>query len=702
MNGRALLVVGVLALAVSASLAMRSLPVAQHGYDLHEFDPFFNYRATEFMVENGLAEYMEWHDELSWYGHGRDISATSQVMLHATAAGAYAAFGAGSDLYDFAVMFPVVVGSLTVLVVFALVRLVGGTAAGLAAALLYSVSLPVVLRGSLGWFKSEPLGVFYGLIAMCLLLYAVGAKGDRRALACSAAGGAVLVLGISAWGGATFFLLVAALFFPVLPFAGVRAGRLARVAVPFAAAALAVSLMFERPGPELAAGFGGIALASSAAAALAAALARQRSAPEKSARNGALVLAAVVAAGALAMAAGPASSDASASWVGRYLYAVAPFLEQSATGDSVSEHAVPTAGVSFFYHSTAMVLALPGAWYLFSRLGPARPGRHAAAFALVFALAGVYVGASLVRLELLASLGLAMLAGVAVSEILSSGGLDKSAARLAGALRTGRRPARLALKCAVAAGLVALLAAPLALPEDQTRADAASVPPNILNGGTWFQGTFQDWPAALAWIKHETPPGSVVAAWWDYGYWITAVSERPTLADNATLSWTRIKQMAAALLSEPDEAWRYFQSKGADYVLVFVAAERYTLNGEKVFALAGGGEESKLPSIIPVAGEPLERFLHSDGLSPNDAFWETAMGRMFPYEEHSFYADDLASDEFFDGSLPLYAPSVKYPPGGDGPFRLAYASPSFAEGAETVLAVMIYEVNDAYSPVPPG
>ena len=70
--------------------------------------------------------------------------------------------------------------------------------------------------------------------------------------------------------------------------------------------------------------------------------------------------------------------------------------------------------------------------------------------------------------------------------------------------------------------------------------------------------------------------------------------------------------------------------------------------------------------------------------------------------EHSFYTDDKAYSEFVDGSLPLYAPSVKYPPGGDGPFRLAYASPSFAEGAETVLAVMIYEVNDGYSPVPSG
>ena len=34
---------------------------------LNEFDPYFNYRATEFLVENGLEEYYEWHDYMSWY-----------------------------------------------------------------------------------------------------------------------------------------------------------------------------------------------------------------------------------------------------------------------------------------------------------------------------------------------------------------------------------------------------------------------------------------------------------------------------------------------------------------------------------------------------------------------------------------------------------------------------------------------------------
>ncbi len=38
---------------------------ADFGFELNEFDPFFNFRATEFIVENGYSEYFEWHDDLA-------------------------------------------------------------------------------------------------------------------------------------------------------------------------------------------------------------------------------------------------------------------------------------------------------------------------------------------------------------------------------------------------------------------------------------------------------------------------------------------------------------------------------------------------------------------------------------------------------------------------------------------------------------
>ena len=44
-----LLIIGILAIAVSTSALLRAQP-AEYGFALNEFDPFFNYRATEFVV----------------------------------------------------------------------------------------------------------------------------------------------------------------------------------------------------------------------------------------------------------------------------------------------------------------------------------------------------------------------------------------------------------------------------------------------------------------------------------------------------------------------------------------------------------------------------------------------------------------------------------------------------------------------------
>ena len=173
---RYLLVIGILAIAFSLSFVLRMQP-AEYGLELNEFDPFFNYRATAFVVENGLPAYFEWNDDLSWHPYGRDVSATSQVMLHASTAMLYQTFGGGSTLYDFTIWFPVIIGSLTTIVVFALVRTIGGTTAGLLASLFFSIAPIIILRGSIGWFKSEPLGLFYALLAVYLLLS--GIKSDR-------------------------------------------------------------------------------------------------------------------------------------------------------------------------------------------------------------------------------------------------------------------------------------------------------------------------------------------------------------------------------------------------------------------------------------------------------------------------------------------------------------------------------------------
>ena len=121
-----LLIIGVLALTVSIGMLIRSGPIS-YGFELFEFDPFFNYRATEYILENGTDSYFNWIDEKSWHPFGRDVSETSQVTLHLTAASLYPIFNFGSSVYDFTILLPLVFGSLTAIVVFAFVRVLGGT-----------------------------------------------------------------------------------------------------------------------------------------------------------------------------------------------------------------------------------------------------------------------------------------------------------------------------------------------------------------------------------------------------------------------------------------------------------------------------------------------------------------------------------------------------------------------------------------------
>ena len=64
----------------------------------------------------------------------------------------------------------------------------------------------------------------------------------------------------------------------------------------------------------------------------------------------------------------------------------------------------------------------------------------------------------------------------------------------------------------------------------------------------------------MEWVKENTPKDAVIAAWWDYGYWISTLSERKTLADNATLIDWQIRKIAATLLSTPDDAWQILTS----------------------------------------------------------------------------------------------------------------------------------------------
>lgn len=227
-----------------------------------------------------------------------------------------------------------------------------------------------------------------------------------------------------------------------------------------------------------------------------------------------------------------------------------------------------------------------------------------------------------------------------------------------------------------------------------------------MNGGSAYPIATNDWLETLDWIKHNTPKDAVVASWWDYGYWISTMSQRATLADNSTISTVIIQNIAKMLLSNPDSAWHSLNEMQADYVLVFVVGERLNVDSaESFYSLRGGGDESKKQWFMRIAEYDLSKYLHSDNISGTDYFWnETLLGKTFPFSLVGYVNprdSSLRSDSYVPGMIGVYQKDIKFPPDGDGPFRLVYASSSFTEEKiGPMLGVFVYEVNKDYKPTP--
>lgn len=691
-----LLIIGILILSFSVSFLLRSQP-ADFGFELNEFDPFFNYRATQYIVDNGINSYFEWDDSLSWYPHGRDVSATSQVMLHITAASTYWIFGGGMDLYDFTILFPVIFASLSTIVIFALVRVIGGTTAGLFASLLFSVSLPLLIRSPLGWFKSEPLGLFFSLLTVYLLLSGINSQNKKIAILKLVSAGIFTTFSLSAWGGNQFFIIPIGIFFLTLPFLRTDYKFIVWAIPLYTITTIIVSLGFERVSSNFIFGLGGISLIISTLFLISCIFIQTRSSKNKT-RNGLLFLLALL---IIAPTILIINSDSEFLPLPshRYLNALNPFLTTTdPLVDSVSEHATTTLQQSFLFHSVLMIFSGMGIWLLIKNLQIKNSSlikNDLLSFSLILGFVGVYVSSTFVRLEVFASIGIIVLASLGLTFLTKEFINNKS---------QSKKPISKRIQFPFFVGIIILLTIPMIYPMDSTPSSIASMPPTIMNGGTSFPVATNDWLDALDWMEKNTPKDAVIASWWDYGYWISTMGERASLADNSTVYTSIIENIAKMLLSNPDTAWNTLNEMQADYVLIFVAGEKLNVDAsESYYMLSGGGDESKKQWFMKIAGYDLSKYLEADGISGTDYFWnETLLGKMTPFSLLGYVNPNNLNQQsptYVPGMIPVYEKNIKFPSDDNGPLRLVYSSSSFnEEKIGPMLGVFIYEVNKDYKP----
>jgi len=207
--------------------------------------------------------------------------------------------------------------------------------------------------------------------------------------------------------------------------------------------------------------------------------------------------------------------------------------------------------------SVFIIFGIIGAWFLFSRKTiDLKIDKRV--FALITSIAAIYISSSFVRLEIFASVGLIILGAIGLAILFKK--IYES---------NIFSPTKI-LFCGVILGL---FLTPVILPEDLSWSSWAEFPPTILHGGSFFQMSTNDWPHAMDWLKNNTSEDAIIASWWDYGYWITTLSDRTTIVDNATVIDWQIKKMAYSLITTPENSWHILSSDYTTDVSKYIGNE---------------------------------------------------------------------------------------------------------------------------------
>lgn len=95
-----------------------------------------------------------------------------------------------------------------------------------------------------------------------------------------------------------------------------------------------------------------------------------------------------------------------------------------------------------------------------------------------------------------------------------------------------------------------------------------------------------DYRDAYFWLRDNTPADARIMAWWDYGYQITGIANRTTIADGNTWNHEHIALLGRTLTSSEKDGHRVARHL-ADYILVWAGG--------------GGDDLAKSPHLIRIA-----------------------------------------------------------------------------------------------------
>ncbi|XP_054728640.1 dolichyl-diphosphooligosaccharide--protein glycosyltransferase subunit STT3A [Anastrepha obliqua] len=569
-----LIKLAVLILAAVLSFATRLFSVLRFESVIHEFDPYFNYRTTRFLAEQGFYKFHNWFDDRAWYPLGRIIGGTIYPGLMVTAAALYRLMwllNITIEIRNVCVFLAPFFSSLTTLVTYALTKEIHSTGAGLVAAALIAIVPGYISRSVAGSYDNEGIAIFCMLLTYYLWIKAV----KSGAIFWSAMSALAYFYMVSSWGGYVFLINLIPLHVLALMITGRFSHRIYVAYSTLYCVGTILSMQISFVGFQpiqssehmLALGTFGLCQIHAFVDFLRARLSKENFEVLFKALVSA-VLTAVLLIGTVLTITGKVSP-----WTGRFYSLLDPSYAKNHIPiiASVSEHQ-PTSWSSFYFDLQILVFLFPaGLYFCFSKLTDSN------IFIILYGVTSIYFAGVMVRLMLVLAPVMCVLSGITTSHLLSKyiKCIDAGSSKPIESKRQYKKLEQQSsgVKSEVAIGFVGIITFMLIVYTFHctwVTSEAYSSPSIVLSARSHDGGRiiFDDFREAYYWLQMNTPEDARIMSWWDYGYQITAMANRTILVDNNTWNNTHISRVGQAMASSEEKAYEIMRELDVDYVLV--------------------------------------------------------------------------------------------------------------------------------------
>jgi len=576
---------------------------------LSEFDPYFQYRFTEYIVKKGFTSWISWVDYQRWYPQGFNIARAAYPGLPLTAALLYeiiSILGVGIDLMSFCALFPAIMAILTSLAMYFLGKDIGGRPVGLLSALILALHPSYIQRTSVGFFDDETIGIFAMILFIFLFLRAIDENRHiNSTIKYALASGLSLGYFCAGWGAAYYPIGVTALFtfillllkrynLKILITYSITCGLGLFIAINVPK--LSPAYLLTSAIMPVAVVFGLLCLA-------------EISRNITTSRGKAIAAIALI-----LMLVGGFTALSITGYIqniaGKFISVINPFTrEASPLIESVAEHRISAWGSLYYDLGIGILFFALGLFFMF------RSPSNRNLFIIILGLTSLYFACSMVRLLVLFAPAFSLLAAVGINGLLRPFvTLLKEPPRISKRKYAGGYVGKEFSGVAIFLIFMILMSS-YAFPMPKVYRQVYA--PTTISGGSLSlvpETPVQEWVNMLKWTRENLAATTVVCSWWDYGYWLTILGNVTTLADNATINSTQIENIGFTFMSNETQALRMLKLYNADYILVFVTID---YNGN--FANAGG-DEGKWMWMARISGKAHDRLV-SQGFIPEGEMW---------------------------------------------------------------------------------